>query len=86
VVIEAGLCGAPVVVGRHGGVVEIVTHELTGLLIDPRSPEEAAKAVDRLLSDRSFRDRMVAAAQEEWSRRFSVGAMVRGTEIAIRGE
>jgi len=86
VVIEAGLCGVPVVVGRHGGVLEIVTDERTGLLIDPRSPREAAQAVGRLLGDSSLRERLVAAAKREWSSRFAISEMVRGTEAAIRNE
>jgi phosphatidyl-myo-inositol dimannoside synthase len=86
VVIEAGLCGAPAVVGRHGGVLEIVTHERTGLLVDPRSPKEAAEAIDRLLTNPSLKKQLVATAREEWSSRFSVAAMVRSTETVIWDE
>jgi glycosyltransferase involved in cell wall biosynthesis len=82
-VIEAGLCGLPVVVGRHGGVLEIVSHERTGLIIDPRDPRAAAEAVDRLLIDTALRERLAKEAREEWSRRFSQATMVHATEVAM---
>lgn len=83
VVIEAGLCGLPVVAGRHGGVLEIVSHERTGLLIDPYDAAAAAAAVTRLLEDDQLRNRIVSSASEEWSQRFSIDAMVQGTLRAV---
>jgi len=79
VIIEAGLCGAAVAVGRHGGAVEIVTHERTGLLFDPLDAAAAAAAVRRLLRDPTLRRKLAGAAATEWQSRFGVDTMVTET-------
>jgi len=79
VIIEAGLCGAAVAVGRHGGAVEIVTHERTGLLFDPEDAAAAAAAVQRLLRDPVLRRRLAENAEMEWRSRFGVRTMVAET-------
>lgn len=38
VIVEAMLCGKPVVAAAAGGAVELVTHELTGWLVPPGDP------------------------------------------------
>jgi phosphatidylinositol alpha-1,6-mannosyltransferase len=86
VVIEAGLCGLPVVVGRHGGIVEIVSDERTGLVVDPHDPQGVADAADRVLTDPVLRDRLVKSAREEWSQRFSLDTMVRQTELVLQDD
>jgi glycosyltransferase involved in cell wall biosynthesis len=50
-VLEAQACGRPVVASALGGIMEIVTHERTGLLCAPGDPEASAAAVRRLLDD-----------------------------------
>jgi len=56
--LEAGVCAKPVVAGQHGGVPESVVEGQTGLLVDPRSTEEVAAAVIRVLSDEQFARKM----------------------------
>ena len=51
VVTEAMAVGTPVVATRAGGPVDIIRHEMDGLLVEPRSPEELAQAAIRLLAD-----------------------------------
>ena len=48
VAIEAMAHGLPVVASRHGGLVEIVEHEATGLLVPPGDGEALASALARL--------------------------------------
>jgi phosphatidylinositol alpha-1,6-mannosyltransferase len=48
---EAALAGKPVVGSRDGGAAEAVIDGKTGILVNPRSPEEVADAVIRLLTD-----------------------------------
>lgn len=79
VIIEAGLCEAPVAVGAHGGAVEIVTHEKTGLLFEPSDPVAAAAAVRRLLMDAEWARGLGRAASREWRMQFSIDAMVEHT-------
>ncbi|TMB98522.1 MAG: glycosyltransferase family 4 protein [Chloroflexi bacterium] len=86
VIIEAGLCGAAVAVGRHGGAVEIVTHERTGLLFDPEDAAAAATAVGRLLRDPALRRRLGQSAETEWRSRFGVDTMVAETIRVFRSD
>lgn len=52
--IEAGSCEKPVIAGRSGGAVEAVLDEQTGLLVDPTSEDEIARAIARYLDDPAF--------------------------------
>lgn len=61
--VEALAVGTPVVATAVGGVPEIVRDDENGLLVPPRSPEELAAALSRLLEDRGLRDRLAAAAR-----------------------
>ena len=55
---EAHAHGKPVVAGKSGGAVEAVTHDETGLLVDPGNPEELADAIARILSDAEYAHRL----------------------------
>ncbi len=61
-VAEALACGTPVVTASRGGVLEIVDHERTGLIVPPRRPVELADAITRLLEAPSLRASMGATA------------------------
>ena len=50
-ILEAFQCGLPVVAARWGGVVELVEHEKSGLLVEPRSAAEVESAITRLLDE-----------------------------------
>lgn len=86
VIIEAGLCEGAVVVGAHGGAVEIVTHEKTGLLFDPSDPSAAAGAVKRLLQDPAWSRDLGRSAAAEWRVRFSIENMVDQTIKVFAGD
>lgn len=61
-VAEALACGTPVVAASTGGVVEIIDHERTGLVVPPGRPVELAEAIARLLGAPSLVAAMGAAA------------------------
>ncbi len=61
-VAEALACGAPVVTASTGGVLEIVEHERTALVVPPGRPVELANAIARLLEAPSLGATMGAAA------------------------
>lgn len=48
---EANALGKPVIASRIGGIPEIVSHEETGLLVEPRDPHQLADAMRRLHSE-----------------------------------
>lgn len=47
----------PVITTQVGGVVDSVKHEETGLLVNKRSPDEIAKAIERLAKEPMLADR-----------------------------
>ena len=69
-VIEANACGAPVVASRSPGLVESVREGETGLLVRHGDPDELARALIRLLTDRELRVRM-AESGRRWAREFT---------------
>lgn len=58
VFLEAAAHGLPVIVGNSGGAAEAVIDGRTGLLVQPDSPEELAKAITLILSDKVRADKM----------------------------
>jgi glycosyltransferase involved in cell wall biosynthesis len=61
---EAMARGKAVVAGATGGLLGLVKHERTGLLVEPGNPPELRAAIDRLLADAPLRARLGAAARE----------------------
>ena len=73
--------GVPVVASRVGGLVEVVEHEVTGLLCD-NDPEPIAAALRRIADDPALAARLSAASRGRAVERYSVDAMVVGTLAA----
>jgi len=61
-VLEAFAAGVPVVASRTGGIVEMVEHDVTGVLVEPGNVEALAAAVIGLLSDEGRRERLARRA------------------------
>lgn len=61
-VLEAQACGRPVVASALGGILEIVTDGVTGLLVPPGDADALAGAVARILADPALSTALGAAA------------------------
>jgi glycosyltransferase involved in cell wall biosynthesis len=84
VAIEAMACGVPVVAAGHGGLLDIVRHNETGLLFEPRSADALAGALARLLDDVSLRKRLGTAGAQRQQALFSLRAQVAQTHAVYR--
>ena len=63
VVLEALQCGTPVIATRWAGIPEIVEHEKSGLLVEPRSAAAVKVAIERLIGDPSLYQRLCRGAR-----------------------
>ena len=63
VIIESFARGRAVVATDGGGIPDLVTHEVEGLLVAPADSTELAAALERVLADRKLAERMGAAAR-----------------------
>ncbi len=85
VIIEAQAAGVPVVATRVGGVAEIIDHEKTGLLVQPKEIEAMADAVLRILNNPEFSAGLVVAAKKKIDARYTLAHMADAT-IAVYKE
>jgi glycosyltransferase involved in cell wall biosynthesis len=75
--VEAMMFGRPVVSTTAGGIPEVVSAEVTGILVPPGEPRALANAVLRLLRDEVVWNRMAIAARQRYEARFTDAAMAR---------
>lgn len=74
--VEAQLCGCPVVGARSGGITDIITDGETGLLANPDDPGDLARALKTVLSDSQLRLRLARDGQKAALANFSSRAIV----------
>jgi glycosyltransferase involved in cell wall biosynthesis len=76
-VLEAMASGTAVVASNIGGVDELVHHNVTGLLVEPRDAPALAGAIRRLVDDPALAARLADAARENVAQEFSASTMAR---------
>lgn len=74
--LEAMSLGKPVVATSVGGVPEIVTHDVNGLLVEPGDPAALAESVLALLEDRGRAERFGLMGRDAVKTKFRVDRMV----------
>ena len=83
--LEAMAAGRPVVSSDVGtGVAWVNQHEVTGLVVPPRRPDELAAALQRLLADPALRARLGAAGRERVLAHFSEARMLAEIDALYR--
>ncbi len=70
VAVEAQASGAPVVAAAVGGLTTVVRHGHSGLLVDSHDAADWARALEPVVVDPAYRDRLAAGALEQ-ARHFS---------------
>jgi len=78
--IEAMAAARPVVATSVGGVVDLVAHGQTGMLVPPQDPVKLGEAIRQLAENADERARMGQAARRDVSARFSHSRLI--TDIA----
>ncbi|MCC6424770.1 MAG: glycosyltransferase family 4 protein [Phycisphaerales bacterium] len=73
VLIEAMASGIPVIASAAGGILDVIEHERTGLLVQPRGQDDRAfaAAILRLWRDPELRRRLIDNALAEVRQRFT---------------
>jgi glycosyltransferase involved in cell wall biosynthesis len=69
--LEAMAAGCPVVATRVGGIPDLVTDGVDGLLVPPGDPDALAAALLRILRDRDFAERLGNAARATIANRYA---------------
>lgn len=77
--LESMAAGVPIVASNVGGTPELIQHEIHGLLVPPHAPEQLARAINRILSDDAFAERLGQSARHKAREQFSLEAMVTRT-------
>ena len=86
VAIEAMACGLPVIAARHGGLLDIVVDNETGLLFEPGNARALADALHRLLLAHDLRASLGRAGQQRQAAVFSLQTQVDSINaICLRG-
>ena len=78
VVMEAMALGLPVIAADAGGIPEIVTPDVDGLLVSADDEVELAEAIARVMDDSGLRDRLAESGRQTAVERFDsrIGAAV----------
>src|SRR5262249_39778305 len=71
VLLEAMALEVPVVATRIAGVPRLITHEESGLLVEPGSLKELADGLMRLYNDRALADKLAHAGRQTIDSRYS---------------
>jgi glycosyltransferase involved in cell wall biosynthesis len=85
-VVEAMMCGIPVVATAVNAVGDVVVPGETGLLVPPHRPELLAEAVNYLLDSPDTAARMATTARERLGTRFNVAALREALVAAYTGQ
>ena len=84
VIIEAMLCGKPVVAAAAGGAVELIQHGQTGWLTSPGNVFELAKIIDQCQQQPEMTQAIAMAGQTAAARRFNLADIERQIDGLLR--
>ena len=76
-IVEAFAHGVPVICTPVGSIPEIVENGRTGLIVPAGDSKALARALERLIQDKSLRDSLASAGLEAFAARFELGGYVR---------
>jgi len=75
VLVEAQLCGRPVIGTDSGGIPDIIEDKVTGLLVKPEDPLDLAKAMEKILVESDFARKLAERGYHSAISKFSPDAI-----------
>lgn len=78
--IEAMMAKKPIVATNTGGLVELIDHRETGILVEPNNVEQLGEGIEQLLVDSDLRGKTSINAQSKAVDRFTSELMVANTK------
>jgi len=82
--LETMALGLPAVASRAGGNPDVITSGETGVLVSPLDPLAWAGALERVLGDREFAQRIARAGRDRVRREFTLERTAERTEAVYR--
>ena len=86
VLLESMAVGVPVVATDISAIPELVENGVSGLLVPPRKPERLAEAMQRMLTDRELRNRIIPAARQTVVKGFDNRRLIQDLAEIYRSE
>ncbi|HZZ90987.1 MAG TPA: glycosyltransferase family 4 protein [Usitatibacter sp.] len=83
--LEAMAAGCPVIATSVGGIPDVITDEVDGLLVPPGNPEALAAAISRVLREPAFARSLGNAARETIANRYAAGRSLERLEQLYAG-
>lgn len=80
VLLEAMAAKLPVIATKNGGIPEIITNNVTGILVPPKDEKALTYAIIRLMNNEELASRLARAGYEQVKTHFDIKNMVKKTE------
>lgn len=80
IALEAMIAKKPVVAAGHGGILELIEHNKTGLIFEPNNEIALSQELKRLIEDKSLTDTLVTAAFEKAQYEFPLSKYINSFE------
>jgi glycosyltransferase involved in cell wall biosynthesis len=85
VIVEAMLCGRPVIAAKAGGAMELVEHGVNGFLVTPGEPQELAQAINTCVQETEITATIASQARNIASQRFDVANVNQQIAKCLKG-
>jgi len=82
--LEAMRAEVPIVASRVGGIPEIITNKLNGILVEPKQPKQLAAAILNLINDKRLQRKLIGNYPQTLQK-FTADKMIKQTEAVYSG-
>ncbi|MGH7234237.1 MAG: glycosyltransferase, partial [Candidatus Saccharimonadales bacterium] len=75
--VEAEMCGLPIVACNVGSIPEIIEDGVNGILVQPKNSKDLAEAIDILVKDPGLRAKMGQAGRQIYLKKFQFDKIIK---------